>query len=697
MIDSRAIARHYLARGWQPIPLPPRSKRITTPGWQHIRFGADEVDRHFPRGEENIGVLQGEPSGWVSDVDLDSSEARALADVFLPATPTEFGRESAPRSHRLFRSHRLETEQFKDPMLPSDDARKMLLEVRGTGTQTLFPGSVHPSGERVRWDRDEGEPPTLGRSELLLAARRLAAAALLARHCAPRGARHDSMLCLAGGLLRAGWPVDRVESFVEAVATAAGHEDVDDRKAGVRSTAKRLAARDKKVSGWPELARTIGSDVLDRVLEWLDLGRPSSDANERVSDSGDKHDGRRFRGLSHAEAMAREVPPTRLLVEDIIEAGTPGTIAGLPETFKSFIAMNAAYGVAGAGALVLGRYRVVREGPVAYWWQDDSEANELGRLQAYARRHSLRTDLPLRWHLNEGLRLPDDVEALRAEIEEHQQVLVVLDSVYNFVTGDLKEQDVAEVFMTVKAEVCDATGCTVAFVDHSPWPSESNRGQMRGYGTVFKAAAIRWGVYTAWQGKKLIVEARGNNVRGFKRTPAEWDEDELQVRLIDTKTVDPDEVDREVLAYVEEHPGAYTTKVEAGVPRRAEKVRESLERLEKAGRLKSGSSDPPGRQRRRVRWFPHNQAENQSSAEPGTTGDDYPAEAPQAPSRPSRPAPVGGTTGTGRLGGQPQHNGRTAHDDREAAFLAAVDQAVADGTLRWVSGEERALLEADDR
>lgn len=45
----------------------------------------------------------------------------------------------------------------------------------------------------------------------------------------------------------------------------------------------------------------------------------------------------------------------------------------------------------------------------------------------------LPSDLPIRWHLAEGLILPDDLPALRAEVErEEEQKLVILDSAYNF-------------------------------------------------------------------------------------------------------------------------------------------------------------------------------------------------------------------------------------------------------------------------
>jgi RecA-family ATPase len=220
--------------------------------------------------------------------------------------------------------------------------------------------------------------------------------------------------------------------------------------------------------------------------------------------------GPRLVGLSHADLLKREVPPVTQLVEDVVEAGTIGAIAALPGRYKSWVALELGFKVAcNNGSRFLGEAAIVKGGPVGYWWQDDSEANELTRIHAYAKHHKQTGKLPIRWHLNEGLRLPDDIPRLKAEIEAEKQVLVVLDSLYNFLPGlDLKDEAVAAVLQRLKAEVCDPTGCTVCYVDHAPWPSEGNRNQRRGYGSVFKAAAIRWGIFLEKPGSTLWLEAR---------------------------------------------------------------------------------------------------------------------------------------------------------------------------------------------
>jgi hypothetical protein len=73
----------------------------------------------------------------------------------------------------------------------------MLLELKigggGKGSQSVFPGSTHESGEAIEWDRD-GELKSVDDDELLRQVRRLAVAVLLARHWPAEGGRHEAAL-----------------------------------------------------------------------------------------------------------------------------------------------------------------------------------------------------------------------------------------------------------------------------------------------------------------------------------------------------------------------------------------------------------------------------------------------------------------------------------------------------------------------
>jgi len=151
-------ARALLARGFAVVPVPARSKRARLKGWPKLRIAADQIDAYFQNPCGNIGILWGDASGGVIDIDLDLPLAVELAEQFLPATPAIFGRKSKRRSHFLYRVKApFASLPLRLPRKPGEKAGAMVAEVRSTGSQTIAPGSVHPSGEAVEWEA-EGDP-----------------------------------------------------------------------------------------------------------------------------------------------------------------------------------------------------------------------------------------------------------------------------------------------------------------------------------------------------------------------------------------------------------------------------------------------------------------------------------------------------------------------------------------------------------
>jgi DNA polymerase-1 len=95
------------------------------------------------------------------------------------------------------------------------------------------------------------------------------AAAFLAGHWPKEGNRNHAAGALAGGLLRADWPIETVERFIEAVAELASDDEPHKRVERVSETAERLK-KDEKVTGWPKLAVLLGTDG-DNVVRRLRL------------------------------------------------------------------------------------------------------------------------------------------------------------------------------------------------------------------------------------------------------------------------------------------------------------------------------------------------------------------------------------------------------------------------------------------
>lgn len=320
-------------------------------------------------------------------------------------------------------------------------------------------------------------------------------------------------------------------------------------------------------------ARPELRDKLDRVLHQRDDGATA------------------LTGKTHAQLVTEQLEPApAFLVDDLVEPGILMTIAGVPETHKSWLAFQIAAGVAAGKGEILGRH-VQDQGAVGYVWEDDSTRNEIERVQLYAARHNHPQSLPIHWYLNTGVTLPRDTARLRATIQEHDLRLLVLDSLYNLIGGvDLKDTEVGGIYATLKRDLCDRTGCTILIVDHMAWATEINRARLRSYGDVFKTAAVRAGIYIDAQGKHLFIEARGNNIKGFTRTPCYWVDEQLELRLIEAEHVTDEELEDRVIAYLKEHGWTSTGDVQKGVEGRDSEVRKALDRLDNAGRVQMRSA-----------------------------------------------------------------------------------------------------------
>jgi hypothetical protein len=169
-----------------------------------------------------------------------------------------------------------------------------------------------------------------------------------------------------------------------------------------------------------------------------------------------------------------------------------------------------------------------------------------------------------------------------------------------------------------------------------PWPTETNRKRLRAYGGVHKGAAVRYGIYIDVEGSKLWMEARGNNIRGFKRTRAYFDAEALELRLVDPRAQEEadEQVDTAVLEWLESHPGRHSTKtVRESVGKRAKSVDSSLERLKARDDVCDSSRDGgrwSGRRGAARYWIASVHAAETSSQLFGTMSDDEGAGGPES-------------------------------------------------------------------
>ena len=139
----------------------------------------------------NYNLLTG--IGNIVDVDLDTECARILADYFLPATGFEFGRESTPRSHRLFKVIDLtkkHTRKYFDFKKDTKNAKgAMLVELRAHKHYTMCLGQ-YDNSEKPVWNKaDEFAEVTY--DALFKSVALLAAATVILKKFAPEGMRNE--------------------------------------------------------------------------------------------------------------------------------------------------------------------------------------------------------------------------------------------------------------------------------------------------------------------------------------------------------------------------------------------------------------------------------------------------------------------------------------------------------------------------
>lgn len=248
-ISALDIARTYIDRGWNPVPVPYRSKRPIGDEWQLRVIDNSNVGQFFNGAPQNIGVLMGHTSGGLTDVDLDCPEALAIASFLLPKTGAIFGRPSARFAHWLYKTNLAEPEakeggddnQVDDKAViklvdrhrarTNKELKSTIVELRiggHKGAQTVFPGSTHEGGEAIDWE-DAGKPAVVDGTELIKGVKLVAVGALLIRYWPGLGARHDAALAVGGFMARAGFAPNWIRYFVERIAREAGCSDVADK------------------------------------------------------------------------------------------------------------------------------------------------------------------------------------------------------------------------------------------------------------------------------------------------------------------------------------------------------------------------------------------------------------------------------------------------------------------------------------
>jgi len=250
-----------IKEGWSVVPLLPGEKKANS-SWQRKGYGPNDFNP-----DSNVAGKCGAPSQDRVDVDCDAPEAVAAAGMLLPVTRTH-GRTTKPRSHYWYVVPGVKTTQFTD-VKDSGGKTAMLVEIRGTGSYTMLPPSVHPSTDVLAWENESVDFLARTVDENYNEARAVAIAAIVARHYPDHGAKHFAIgQYLPGFLLQAGLDAALVKHIIKAAATIAGDGDWEDRRKAIDATIVKFK-NGEPVAGGPKLADAIGEDVVTKLRAWL--------------------------------------------------------------------------------------------------------------------------------------------------------------------------------------------------------------------------------------------------------------------------------------------------------------------------------------------------------------------------------------------------------------------------------------------
>jgi hypothetical protein len=262
---AREAATAYVTAGWRLVPVPAKSKRPVDHDWPNRVYTPEQITG-------NVGVMLGPASGDLADADIDSHWGLKLAPYFLPDT-ARFGRASKPDSHWLFRCAGLRNKKFTF----ARGDRIELVELRAqnqsndNGGMTVFPGSIHESGEAVEWSADcPDEIVTIDRGELIWRMTRLAVACVIADGW-DEGQRNNKCRAWSGGLLQAHWTPDEVRELFAAVydATDAEAEQRQKDLSGVERTILAYEAGTQITSFGSLVAEGLVAPAVVRRVEFL--------------------------------------------------------------------------------------------------------------------------------------------------------------------------------------------------------------------------------------------------------------------------------------------------------------------------------------------------------------------------------------------------------------------------------------------
>lgn len=260
-MDLSLIKNANLDETFRYCVLKPNTKIPANSDWPNQHKTFEEAKLAHENDKSNIGLLNGATSN-IMDIDCDCSETAAVASFIISSHLASFSR-CHDSSHFLMRClGGGKTIQLKD------HEGNSLIELRGDGSQTMIPPSIHPDGQQLSFVSWNENATNHDYDELHRLVHIIAASSLILMKW-KQGSRHQLSLALAGLCQSINVSYDEAYDLVQMLCHLANDDESDARLNNVKLTFQRPSHAN---IGYQGIADMFGKSFGNLVSKYLKTG-----------------------------------------------------------------------------------------------------------------------------------------------------------------------------------------------------------------------------------------------------------------------------------------------------------------------------------------------------------------------------------------------------------------------------------------